>query len=146
MFPDNERINELIDSYRSNNLKKLRTLSQSNLLYNNNSISQSREINKSYINIHKNLKKNDKNIRNYNDQINRSVNVINQSPNQFSIYLTSIDNKRSINNKINIRNFFNNKNHLSIESNEILDNSFGNNYKKLIHLDLKVQILLHFLL
>ena len=35
-----------------------------------------------------------------------AVNVINQSPNQFSIYLTSIDNKRSINNTRKNKNNF----------------------------------------
>ena len=130
MFPDNEKINELIDSYRTNNLKKLRTLSQSNIL-NNNSISQSREINKSYININKKLKKNDiSSFRNYNDKTNRSVNLLNHSPNQFSFYLTSIDNKKNINDKIDIRNFFNKNNNISFESNENLDNSFENNYSK----------------
>jgi hypothetical protein len=130
MFPDNEKINELIDSYRSNNLKKLRSLSQSNLLNINNSISQSRETNKSHINFQKKIKKNDNIIRNYNDNTNISMNVINHSPNQFSFYLTSIDNKKNLNDKINIRNFFNQKNSISIDSNENIDNSFENNQSK----------------
>ena len=130
MFPDNEKINELIDSYRSNNLKKLRSLSQSNLLNINNSISQSRETNKSHINFQKKIKKNDNIIRNYNDNTNISMNVINHSPNQFSFYLTSIDNKKNLNDKINIRNFFNQKNNISIDSNENIDNSFENNQSK----------------
>ena len=97
MFPDNEKINELIQNFRSGNFKKARALSQNNVFTNMTDLSKSRDYckNSSRQNSKIVQKKNKNNSTNL-DNINNSLYIPNNNNKQFSLYLTSIDSKKNI--------------------------------------------------